>query len=149
LGLVLATVLVAGSTAWPSRSSAVASGCVRSIEPLHAREPHDVAVWAQGRPVIGEGSLWTIRSAISVHGVQYDSGWHLKFPWYTRPNGLPRIYGRRLYGPGTFHYDVNRAWDGRGAFNTSTLDFSAPGCWQVTGRYGTSSLRFSLGVGHR
>jgi len=149
LGLVPVIVLVAGWTALPSRSSAAVSGCVRSIEPTHAREPHDVAAWAQGRRVVGEGSLWTIRSAVSVHGVHYGTGWHLKFPWYTRPNGLPRITGRRLDGPGIFHFDVNRAWDARGAFNTSTLDFSVPGCWQVTGRYGTSSLRFNLSVGRR
>ena len=149
LGLVLVIVLVVGWTALPSRLAAAAPGCVRSIEPTHAREPHDVAAWAQGRPVVGEGSLWTIRSAVSVHGVQYGTGWHLKFPWYTRPNGLPRIDGRRIDGPGTFHFDVNRAWDTRGAFNTSTLDFSVPGCWQVTGRYGNSSLRFNLSVGRR
>ena len=89
LGLVLAILLVAGWTALPSRSAGASSGCVKSIEPAHAREPHDVAAWAQGRPVVGEGSLWTIRSAVSVHPVQYGTGWHLKFPWYTRPNGLP------------------------------------------------------------
>ena len=102
---------------------------------------------SQGRPVFGEGSLWTYRSAITVRPIRYGVGWHLKFPWFTRPNGLPQINGRRLDGPGTFHYDANRAFDGRGAFNTSTLDFSTPGCWSVTGRYGTSRLRFTLRVG--
>jgi hypothetical protein len=104
-------------------------------------------VWAYGKRVIGGGSLWTIRSAVSVPAVHYGTGWHLKFPWYTRPNGLPRVDGHRLDGPGKFHYDVNRALDGRGAFNTSTLDFSVPGCWQVTGQYRTSRLRFNLSVG--
>jgi hypothetical protein len=130
-----------------STAATATTKCVASIEPVHARIPHDVAAWAQDKPVIGEGSLWTIRSAISVPSVQYGQGWHLKFPWYTRPNGVIQIHGRRLDGPGTFQFDVNLAWDARGKFDTSTLDFSVPGCWEVTGRYGTSSLRFDLSVG--
>lgn len=123
------------------------TGCVATLVPVHALEPHDVAVWAHGERVIGKGSLWTVRSATSVHGVRYGNGWHLKFPWYTRPNGVPRIEARRIGGPGTFNYDVNRAYDERGAWDTSTLNFSAPGCWQVTGHYGESTLRFRLSVG--
>jgi hypothetical protein len=128
----------------PSRALA---GCVASIVPIHAEEPHDVALWAHGEQVIGEGSLWTVRSATSVHGVQYGTGWHVKFPWFTRFNGVPRIEGRRIDGPGTFSYDVNRAYDARGAWNTSTLDFSVPGCWQVTGQFGASTVLFRLSVG--
>lgn len=122
-------------------------GCVTSIVPVHAEEPSDVASWAHGEQVIGEGSLWTVRSATSVHGVQYGTGWHLKFPWYTRPNGVLHIEARRIDGPGAFHYDVNRAYDERGAWDTSTLDFSVPGCWQVTGQFGASALRFRVSVG--
>jgi hypothetical protein len=106
-----------------------------------------VVLWAHGEGAIGTGSLWTVRSAIRVHGVRYGTGWHLKFPWYTRPNGVPRIEARRIDGPGTFNYDVNRAYDTRGAWDTSTLSFSAPGCWQVTGQFGASTLRFRLRVG--
>jgi len=120
---------------------------VTSIKPAHGVVPHDVAGWAQGRPVVGEGSLWTTRAAVGVPPRRDGTGWLLKFPWLTRPNGLPRIDGRRLNGPGVFHYDVNRAYDARGAFDTSTLHFSTPGCWQVTGRYGSSTLRFQLRVG--
>ena len=123
------------------------TGCVTSIVPDHAQEPHDVALWAHGRQVIGKGSLWTVRSATSVHGVQYGTGWHLKFPWYTRPNGIPRIEAHRIDGPGAFNYDVNRAYDERGAWDTSTLDFSDPGCWQVTAKLGASTLRFRLSIG--
>jgi len=129
-----------------SSAATTASGCVASIKPAHG-VPHDVAVWAQGRPVVGEGSLWTTRAAVGVPPRRDGTGWLLKFPWLTRPNGLPRIDGRRLNGPGVFHYDVNRAYDARGAFDTSTLHFSTPGCWQVTGRYGSSTLRFQLRVG--
>ena len=114
LAMALVAILVAGCAASPSKSSKAASGCVTFMEPVHAREPHDVVEWAQGKPVIGEGSLWTIRSAVRVPGVKYGNSWHLKFPWYTRPNGLLRVEGRRLDGPGTFHYDVNRAFDARG-----------------------------------
>ena len=91
--------------------------------------------------------MWTTRAAVAVPPRRDGTGWLLKFPWLTVPNGLLRIDGRRLNGPGVFHYDVNRAYDARGAFNTSTLRFSSRGCWQVTGRYGPSTVRFELRVG--
>jgi hypothetical protein len=151
VGALLTALFVRGGGTVTSPSGSIPlrglTGCVASIEPVRAEEPHDVALWAHGEQVIGEGSLWTVRSATSVHGVQYGTGWHLKFPWYTRPNGVPRIEARRINGPGTFNYDVNRAYDARGAWNTSTLDFSVPGCWQVTGQLGASTLRFRLSVG--
>ncbi len=129
-------------------SLSATTGCLTSIKPVDpATVPPDVSAWARGQPVIGGGALWTILSAISVPGVQYNTGWHLKFPWYTTPNGLPQIQGRRLDGPGTFSFDVNHAYDSTGPFNTSTLNFSVPGCWEVTGRYETSVLQFHLRVG--
>jgi hypothetical protein len=154
LPIVVVIVVVIRSTGTMSSPrqtmpSEAVLGCVAGIEPVHAGEPQDVMAWAEGRPAIGEGSLWTIRSALSVHGVEYGTGWHVKFPWYTRPNGLPQVHGLRLDGPGRFTYDVNRAYDARGAFNTSTLNFSAPGCWRVTARFGTSTLRFNLRIGSR
>jgi hypothetical protein len=128
LGLVVVIVLVGGYTASPSKSSAAASGCLTSIEPRHhAQEPHDVAVWAHGKPVIGGGSLWTIRSAVSVPAVQYGTGWHLKFPWYARPIGRPHIEGRRLDGPGTFHFEMSRADAPAGSFEASNTRFLSSG----------------------
>ncbi len=128
-------------------AATAAPGCVTSVKPARRAVPHDVAVWAQGRRVVGGGSLWTTRAAVGVPPRPDGTGWLLKFPWLTRPNGLPRIDGRRLDGPGVLHYDVNRAYDARGAFNTSTLHFSSAGCWQVTGRYRSSTVRFELRVG--
>jgi hypothetical protein len=126
----------------------VSPGCATSINPVPVADvPADVAVWAVGTPVIGQGALWTILSAIGVPGRHDSTGWHLKFPWYTRPNGLPQVDGRRLDGSGTFQFDVNRAFAANGAFVTSTLDFSVSGCWEVTGRFGGSTLRFDLDVG--
>jgi hypothetical protein len=146
-----ALALTAVVILWPqgggSPAATAATSCVISVRPAHDVVPHDVAAWAQGRRVVGEGSLWTTRAAIGVPPRPDGTGWLLKFPWLTRPNGLPRIEGHRLNGPGVFQYDVNRAYDARGAFNTSTLHFSTRGCWQVTGRYGTSTLRFTLRVG--
>jgi len=98
--------------------------------------------------VIGEGALWTIRSAVSVPANPYRTGWILKFPWYTRTNALPRLAGRRLDGAGVFHFDVNRAYDETGAFVTSTLGFSTAGCWEVTGHLGTSTVVFRIHVGY-
>lgn len=129
-------------------ASTPAAACATPIGPATAGGiPPDVAAWAHGVPVIGGGALWTIRSAVDVAATAYRAGWHLKFPWYTRPNGLPKIEGRRLDGSGTFSYDVNTAYDSTGPFVTSTLDFSDPGCWEVTGRFDNSMLQFRLRVG--
>ena len=130
-----------------SSAATAATGCGAWVRPAHSVIPRDVAAWAQGRAVVGEGSLWTTRAAVGVPPRPDGTGWLLKFPWLTRPNGLLRIDGRRLNGPGVFHYDVNRAYDARGAFNTSTLRFSTAGCWQITGCYGSSTVRFQLRVG--
>jgi len=147
-GALVLTVAIPWLQGGGSPAATAATGCVTWVRPAHSVVPRDVAAWAQGRAVVGQGSLWTTRAAVGVPPRPDGTGWLLKFPWLTRPNGLPRIDGRRLNGPGVFHYDVNRAYDARGAFNTSTLRFSSAGCWQVTGRYGSSTVRFQLRVGN-
>jgi hypothetical protein len=111
--------------------------------------PPDVTRWADGAPVIGSGALWTIASASSAPAVHELGVWRVKFPWFTRPAGddVPTIHGRRLYGPGTFRAETNRAFDARGSWVASNLTFSAPGCWEVTARYRGSTLTFPLRVG--
>lgn len=131
------------------RPLAVPSPCptVTSVDAVPTGEvPRDVAAWAHGAPVIGEGGLWTVVSAIHVGGTLDNQIYRLKFPWYTKPNGLPSITGRRLDGTGTFHSDVNLATDSRGAFDVSSLEFSAPGCWEITARFHSSTLKFRLRV---
>ena len=113
-----------------------------------ARVPPDVDVWAKGAPVVGAGALWTISAAFGSHGAVYPGhGWLVKFPWFTRPFGLPRIDARRIDGPGAFRSDVNRAVDESGVFVTSSLVFSARGCWEVTSRFDGAVVRFRLEVG--
>ena len=110
--------------------------------------PKDVARWAQGRAVVGRRHLWTVRSALDVPPDRRPNGWLLKFPWYTRPFGLPRIDGRRLDGAGTFHASVNRADDQSGTWVASTLEFSDAGCWEVAARFfDTKAMRFRIRVG--
>lgn len=121
--------------------------CAVSISVVpRAKVPHDVAAWAQGAAVVGNGALWTIRSAIDVPGSHQSNIWRVKFPWYTRPFGLPTITGRRLDGTGTFHADANPATDARGTWVVSSLEFSRPGCWQITSRYGSSTIRFNMHI---
>jgi photosystem II stability/assembly factor-like uncharacterized protein len=125
----------------------VPSPCPTSIDAVPAAEvPSDVAAWADGAPVIGEGGLWTVVSALHVGGLLDNQTYRLKFPWYTKPNGLPLITGRRLDGDGTFHADVNLATDAGGAFVVSSLEFSTPGCWEITARFGSSTLEFRLRI---
>ena len=124
-----------------------ATTCAASISVVpRAKVPHDVAAWAHGAAVVGNGALWTIRSAINVSPDHQQSVWRLKFPWYTRPFGLPTITGRRLDGVGIFHADANPATDSRGTWVVSSLEFSQAGCWQVTSRYRTSTIRFRVRV---
>jgi hypothetical protein len=129
--------------------------CLPGIRTVPKNEvPLDVFAWAHGAPVVGHGELWTIRSAIDVPATYVPglhpvpSRWFLKFPWFTRPFGLPRISGRRLDGPGTFRSDVGRADDQRGAFVVSSLDFSGPGCWEVTARFDLVTISFRILVGN-
>ena len=130
-----------------SSSSPSVTACAASISVVpRAKVPHDVASWAQGAAVVGNGALWTIRSAIDVPPNHQSNVWRLKFPWYTRPFGLPTITGRRLDGTGTFHANANPATDSRGTWVVSSLEFSSPGCWQVTSRYRTSTIRFRVHI---
>jgi hypothetical protein len=133
-------------------SSPSARTCAASISVVPpAKVPHDVAAWAQGAAVVGNGALWTKRANINVPGSHQAKIWRVKFSWYTRPFGLPTITGRRLDGTGTFDADANSATDSRGTWVISSFVFSHPGCWQVTGRYRSSTIRFHMHIlaGHR
>jgi hypothetical protein len=110
--------------------------------------PSDVSAWAHGGPVIGERELWTVRSAPAVQiNPQPDGTWLLKFPWFTRPFGIPTFTGARLDGPGTFRGNGDQAIDQRGVWVVSSLEFSTPGCWEVTARYQTSAITFRILIG--
>ena len=128
-------------------TSPTATTCAASISLVPpAKVPHDVAAWAQGAAVVGNGALWTRRSNIDVPGSHQSKIWRVKFSWYTRPFGLPTITGRRLDGTGTFHADANPATDSRGTWVVSSFEFSHPGCWQITGRYRSSTIRFRMHI---
>lgn len=158
-GLIVIAVVAAGAVSLtrghgdhkvtvvqPSTTTLPAT-CVTAIDAVPAAQvPRDVAAWAGGAPVIGEGALWTIVSAVHVGPTHNGPTWDLKFPWYTKPNGLPVINARRLDGPGTFHSSVDRAVDSRGAWVASSLAFSNPGCWEVTARFRSSTLRFRVPI---
>jgi hypothetical protein len=126
-----------------------ASPCATPVDAVAAAMiPHNVKVWAHGESVVGGGALWTIRSALGVPGTAYQHTWVVKFPWFTRPFGLPRIDARRVDGPGTFRSSVDRAVDQTGVWVASSLVFSTAGCWEVTSRFDDSVLHFRILVGH-
>jgi hypothetical protein len=129
----------------PSSTPVSCDGDVGTTPPKEV--PSDVAKWAGGAPVVGHGALWTIRSAIDVAPDHQGDVWRLKFPWFTRPFGLPKITGRRLDGPGGFHSHAGSATDARGTWAVSTLEFSAPGCWEVTAGYRNVGITFRILVG--
>ena len=139
-------VAIIGVGVWNAQDSPVKVRTVPSTaNPLECRAdvgtvpanqvPADVAAWADGEPVVGHGALWTIRSAVTVAPAYDKGGWFLKFPWLTRPYGLPKFTGRRLDGAGTFRAEAGPATDQRGTWVVSSLDFSALGCWEVTASY--------------
>ena len=153
--VVLGVVAVAGVGASTGdrapvklKAAAPGAGCASGPEPVAAASvPPDVAAWAHGAPVVGDGAVWTIRSAIDV-APHFQSGqWYLKFPWYLRPPGIPTITGRRLDGPGTFTADANPTYDSSGAWTVSGLTFSAPGCWEVTAHSQDSALTVTITFG--
>ncbi|HXQ60957.1 MAG TPA: hypothetical protein VN796_01415 [Acidimicrobiales bacterium] len=111
-----------------------------------AKVPASVARWARGAPVIGSGSLWTIRSALDVRPDFRNGRWLLKFPWYLRPPGVPEITGRRIDGRGAFHADDSQAVDAHGVWDASSLQFSVGGCWEITGRFHASTLTVRIRV---
>jgi hypothetical protein len=138
------------SSSTTARAPAADRQCNAGVRTVPAADvPTDVRQWAGGRPVIGGGELWTVRSAImAVRDRQVDGVWRLKFPWLTRPFGLPRIDGRRLDGHGTFRADANEAIDQRGKWVVSSLEFLTPGCWEVTARFDRAAITFRLLVGN-
>jgi hypothetical protein len=167
---VVVVVVVGGGVALATRTDrgpsvdtppAHADVCTPPRAVVSSRVPADVVAWADGpvptstqllphrphRAVLGEGAIWTVRSATAVPGTPLEGHWLVKFPWFTRPSGVPRITGRRLDGPGTFTGDANVARDENGTFVTSSLIFSDAGCWKVTARYRGSTLTFPIRVG--
>jgi hypothetical protein len=142
--------LSVGQSPSPKTTTSTAANtttCAASISVVpRAKVPHDVAAWAQGAAVVGNGALWTVRTHIDLPGSHQGNIWRVKFSWYTRPFGLPTITGRRLDGTGTFHADANPATDARGTWVVSSFEFSRPGCWQVTSRYRNSTIRFRMHI---
>jgi hypothetical protein len=140
------------SSTTPTSTGAIAGDspkpCSTRIRTVAAASaPQDVRAWAHGQGVVGAGALWTIRPAFDAGGTPYEHGWLVKFPWFTRPFGLPRIDARRIDGPGSFRSSVNAATAEAGTFVTSSLVFSTAGCWEVTSRFDGSVLRFRVQVG--
>ena len=119
--------------------------CTRTMTAVPSdRVPRDVA---RGQPVVGSGALWTIASALRLHGDHQLRGWVIKMPWFTRPFGIPLVTARRLDGFGTFHATADEAIDQNGTWVASTLVFSTAGCWEVTSRFHASTLRFEMRIG--
>jgi hypothetical protein len=147
VGVLAVAAVGASSDDGPSVNVKVAApaACASGPAPVAAESvPPDVAAWAHGRPVVGRGAVWTIRSAIDGAPDLQNGHWYLKFPWYLRPPGIPTITGRRLDGEGTFSADANLAYDASGTWTVSGLAFSAPGCWEVTAHYQDSALTVTI-----
>ena len=133
------------STSATSSTAAVAA-CDLGVHVVPARdEPHDVVVWASGKIVVGDGALWTVRSALDVPATYQLGRWSLKFPWYTRPFGSrPLLPAAPMVRERSISTQVARRtqWN-VGRVEPRVLDIWS---WEVIARFETSTLRFRLRV---
>jgi hypothetical protein len=139
-----------GSTVVAGRGAA----CPKLPRPVpRARVPAAVRAWAHGRPVVGEGSLWTARAVL--RNARYPAGprpgadgiRRFKFGWLVLPAGpnatAPSLTARALDGPGRATGEVGLGLDADGYFFASTIEVTGPSrCWQITARHGDDVITF-------
>jgi hypothetical protein len=133
----------------PSTTAPV--GCASGIGTTPAKDvPTDVRAWAHGKPVVGHGELWTLRSAIAADTLMRNSRgeWWMKIEWFTRSFRQLTIFARRLDGAGGSRAGISRAADQNGTRFTSNVGFAGPGCWEVNARSKDSAITFRILVGH-
>jgi hypothetical protein len=137
----------------PSTSFPSTGDCAAANPPgVRASDAGDQALRAVGPEnkdslVIGNGALWTLRSALDVPPTrERDGTFSLKFPWFRAVAGWVDIAGHRVDGPGTFRADSPHSGYPPTGFVPSMLYFSGSGCWEVTGREAASAVTVRIHV---
>jgi len=129
--------------------------CTKLPRPVApAKVPARVRQRARGAPVVGGGSLWTIRTLLKQRSVHEGSVRRMKIGWLVVPLGpgtrAPVLTAKEVGGPGRARGEAGRATDANGTWFASTIELTGPGvCWEVTARQGNDVIRFrrSFGAG--
>jgi hypothetical protein len=143
------TALVAGGDD-PAPAARPSPGhCTRLPRPVPAADvPAPVAMWADGRPLVGTGSLWTARTVLRQRANRVEGGWRIKLGWYVHPAGPdatpPTLTARRIDGPGRATGEAGAATDQHGTWFASAITLPHAGCWQITATHGSDTVRFRI-----
>lgn len=151
---VAAFVAVLGlACASTSASAARDATCDTTIESTRSEDvPTDVADFAHGTPVFGEGSLWLV---INRPGPEFVPGfdvetdqWMLrKVVWYPRDMGAIEIVEQRVGSSRRVTMELTGDSYVNGfTFRPTHLVFPRGGCWRVTATLGVSKVRFHVRV---
>jgi len=142
LGLVPESVQASG-VAVPPR-------CDTTLEPVVEENlPDDVAAFADGAPIIGEGALYLLvnRAQFDPHFDAESDQWMLrKVVWFRRQTGTIDIVEQR--SGSSLRVTDQFSGDGYGntGFLPSHLSFPRGGCWRVTATLAGSSVEFQVRV---
>ena len=140
----------------PSNSDVVTArpGACTKIPPQvpRAKVPASVLQWARSAPVVGGGSLWTVRRLLKQQQIHDGSVRRMKIAWRVVPLGpttpAPVLTARQVGGPGRAIGSVDRATDQNGTWFASTIELIGPGtCWEITAKQGRDVIRFRRSVG--
>lgn len=109
--------------------------------------PKTVVDWAEGRPVIGEGSIWMVRPQDSWFTREADGSQRVKIGWFRlEPGKLFVTMAHESTAEAQASIEINEAAYGDTGFVSSAISFDTPGCWSIRVRYGDSGFVTALPV---
>jgi hypothetical protein len=164
LSVVLALVLgvgaagIAQSAAGDGGTNEVVTARPARCRPLlpprvpRSQVPAAVRAWAGNRPVVGGGSLWTVRRILRQAPVREGTIRRLKLGWLVLPavpgGPAPTLTAREVDGPGRATGEVGEAFDQNGRWFASTIELRGAGtCWEITARLGDDLIDFRRSAG--
>jgi len=152
LAALTAAICLPSGGAWATRTDHLegARRCEPAPRPVSAdRLPGDVAAFADGAPIAGEGALWLLvnrRAFTPVFDVEGDQWALRKVVWYRRRGGVIAIIERRAGATQRVADELPADGYGETGFRPSSLRFPRGGCWHVTARLHDSEVRFDVRV---
>jgi hypothetical protein len=126
--------------------------CDTTLEPTpNADLPDDVAAFAQGTPIVGDGDLWLLLNRPSELDLAFDlelDQWELrKVVLYPRVPGPIEIVERRLGSARRITTSLEDDSFANGfTFRVTSFGFPRGGCWRITASLGDSRVRFHVRV---
>ena len=152
LAALAAVICSPSGDAWATRTAHLegARRCASAPPPVPAAGlPDDVAAFAEGAPIVGEGALWLLvnrRAFTTVFDVEADQWTLRKVVWFRRRVGVIAIIERRAGTSQRVADELPADGYGETGFLPSSLRFPRGGCWRVTARLRGSGVRFDVRV---